>query len=211
MTDPHPASADGGADRPDGDPDPAVDPAPAAAAIEFACPACGHPFEVAAVPEDGLLACPACGAEFFAAADPSDEDRDLADRIAADRQRREQALNDVRIKQVLTERRSLFRTRSYFVVLAGLALVAAVQFAIFSVQRLRGQGFGPRVAAYLAAVAGLLYATVVCVGRIRFYNRELAEPVTKEPAVEPDFSTLSDGSQRVAEAAANLERLSGRG
>ena len=219
MNDPRPA-ADGG---PAGDAGPVdaarspaempVGPGPDGATdLVFACPACGHAFASdTAAPSNGVLTCPACGAEFFAAADPTDEDRELAERMEADLRRREQALNGVRIRQVLTERRSLFRTRSYFVVLACLAVVAAVQLGIYSLQRLRTDGAGLRAAAYLAAAAGLLYAARACAGRVRLYTRELGRPALDEPTAEPDFSTLSDGSQRVAEAAANLERLSGRG
>ncbi len=171
------------------------------------CPACNYTITTAESPEESLTYCPACGADLEAVRAEADFQREQALRIEVERRQRDQQLNEVRIKQVLTERRSLFRTRSYFVVLGTAALVIAIQIAIYSVYRLQHGGFSFRVGAYIAAFLPLLLLMRFCWRKIRQYNLELATPLLPEPAADPDFSTLSDGTQRLDSAAENLDRL----
>ena len=201
MTDPHPAASDdAGADGPTGTDAP----------ILFTCPACGHAVAAAAVPERGLLACPACGAEFFATAEPTDEDRAAAEHLEVEHRRREQELNDLRIKQFVTERQATFRTRSYYVVGLCAAVVVAIQLGWRAVRGFGQLGLDLRPTVYLSGAAAFLVVGWLFLYKVRELDAELAKPVVEEPTTPPDLSTLLDGSQRVADAAANLERLSGR-
>ncbi|QOV88471.1 hypothetical protein [Humisphaera borealis] len=175
----------------------------------FVCPSCGKSFSPAleTAGSDGLIACPACGYQSSYASDVSDADRELALRMEVEQRTREAHLNDIRVKQILTERRSLFRMRSYFVALAVTAAVAAGQLGIWSYGRLMRGGVDLFVIGYLAAILGLAVAAAVCMRQIRRYNAELATPMQTEDLPSPDFSTLSDGSQRLNSVADNLARL----
>jgi DNA-directed RNA polymerase subunit RPC12/RpoP len=184
--------------------------APVPPGLVYACPTCGSEVSVAALPENGLLACPACGAEFFAAADASDEDRELAEQLALDYEVRERHLADLATNQVLLERRSLFRTRTYFAVGIVFFIGLALQLASSLALRLAVESFGAGSAGYVAATVAALLLAVVCFRKIRELNAELAKPVLAEPATPPDFSTLSDGSEYADTAARNLERLGRR-
>ncbi|HLL89183.1 MAG TPA: hypothetical protein VK324_07755 [Tepidisphaeraceae bacterium] len=110
--------------------------------------------------------------------------------------RRQDELDDVRVRQVLTLRRGLFRQRSYCLIGAGALLVLAGQLGWMTYTRVRAAGWQPRPVGYvLIAVVALSCATVL----LRFargFARELATSTMPEPTTPPDFSTLSDGSQR---------------
>jgi hypothetical protein len=173
----------------------------------YTCPTCGGELSVQSVPENGLLACPACGAEFFAATETSEEDREQAERLALDYEVRERHLSDLAANKVLLERRSLFRTRTYFAVGIVFFIGLALQLARYLALRLAVEDFGPRAAGYVAAIVSALLLAVLCFRKIRELNAELAKPVLAEPTTPPEFSTLSDGSEYLDTAARNLERL----
>lgn len=136
---------------------------------------------------------------------------EAAVRAEVDRRTRESRLNEVHVKQVMTERKALFRMRSYFVALAVTAAVAAVQLGIWINSRLHRSGFDLFVIGYAVAIVGMVIAVVFSIRRIRRYTAELAVPVQTDPVDAPDFSTLSDGSQRLDSAAEHLQRLYERG
>lgn len=180
-------------------------------AISFVCPSCNETLEVDAVPQGGLLQCPHCGAEFFATAEESEEDREEARRMELEQQVREERLVEMARNKVLLERRSLFRTRTYFIIGMGLCVAWAMQLTFFSARRaiIEHQGLSLRVCLYLATIVVTLFLSYLCLRRILAINAELAEPVQKEPTKPPEFSTLSDGSQVLEKAARNLEKLGG--
>lgn len=138
---------------------------------------------------------------------PENERLEQELRREVEQRTREAQINDVRVKQVLTERRSLYRTRSYFVALGVTAAVAAAQLGIWCYGRLLRGGIDLFAAGYAVAIAGMIAGVIFSVRRIRHYNAELAIPVQTDPVEPPDFSTLSDGSQRIDSAAENLQRL----
>lgn len=199
----------------DVEPPPATDTGPDAADARL-CPHCDHPLSAwRSETGDESEACPTCGGP-LASADVGATEQERAEQEERLRQEVEQRtraarLDDVRVKQVLTERRSLFRMRSYFVALAVTAAVAAGQLGIWAFARITRGGLDLFVVGYLVAIAGLVAAAIFAVGRVRRYTAELAIPVQRDPIEPPDFSTLSDGSHRLDEAAQALERLNGRG
>jgi len=166
------------------------------------CPVCSAAVWADDVSLDGSLQCPACGSDV-----PFVPDGQEAEAETAEQRDRDSELDSVRVRQVLTERRSLFRMRSYFIALAVTSAVAAGQLGIWCYSRLVRGGLDLFVAGYGLAILGMVVAAVLCISRIRQYNRELAKPLQTEPTAEPDFSTLSDGSQRLDAVAQNLARL----
>jgi len=180
--------------------------------LSFLCPTCQQAVVVDAVPENGLLQCPHCGAEFFATAVETDEDREEIRRLELEQRVREDRLVDLKRNKVLLERRSLYRTRTYFIIGMVLFISWSMQLTFYAARRaiIESEGLSLRVCLYLAAIVVILYFAYLCLRKILAIHAELAEPVQHEPTKPPDFSTLSDGSQRLDEAAKNLERLGGQ-
>jgi hypothetical protein len=179
--------------------------------LSFICPTCSLQFAVAEMPENGLLKCPECGAEFFATAEESDEDRAERERMELEQQVKEDRLGDIRHNKVLLERRSLYRTRTYFVIGMGLCIAWSMQLMFFSARRaiIEHQGLSLRVCLYLATIVVMLFLAYLCLRKIYAINAEASKPVQHEITKPPDFSTLSDGSQLLDKAAKNLEKLGG--
>ena len=170
-----------------------------------ACPECGHTFEPAEPPVNGILECPACRAQFFAPApadgagdgddgnDPTDEAR-----RAEEARRREDQLDVSRFRQVAAYRRGLYRSRSVMIIGVVGLLVAAVQLAAYTIGLVRAAGWGTRPTAYVFAAIACLIGAAMLFRRVPSINRELRESAQKEPDRPPDLSTLSDGTQHAA-------------
>ena len=97
----------------------------------FVCATCSQPIFLTKAPVNGLVQCPYCGAQFFAATDPgeiAEEARAEAEAEAA-RDRRLAELSELRVRQVSTLRRSMIRTRGYFVTGAWACVGAALELA----------------------------------------------------------------------------------
>jgi hypothetical protein len=218
MSDSPPAAGEGAGSGPapaDADPFPIeafVEPAAGAVmGPAFTCHDCGGAVGAGEwCGAGGLFVCPACGAEFFGAYEPTDVDRAAAACLEADHDRRGRELNDLRIKQLVTERRATFRTRSYYVVGLCASAAVAIQLGWRAARGFGRHGVDPRPAAYLSGAIAFLVVGWLCLYKVRELNADLAERVLAEPTTPPDFSTLSDGSHLAAEAAANLERMGGQ-
>ena len=74
--------------------------------------------------------------------------------------------------------------------------VAAVQAGIYLVQHLRHFGLSARVVLYTCIVIAGVYGTVYFMRRAVALHKEATASRIQPPTVDPDFSTLSDGSQR---------------
>ncbi len=180
--------------------------------LSFICPTCSEQFSVPEVPANGLLQCPSCGAEFFATAEESEEDRAQRREMELEQQVKEDRLGDVRHNKVMLERRSLYRTRTYFVIGFGLCIAWSMQLTFFSARRaiVDHEGLSLRVCLYLATIVVMLFLAYLCLRKVFAINAEAAKPVQHDPSKPPDFSTLSDGSQLLEKTARDLERLAGR-
>jgi hypothetical protein len=171
-----------------------------------ACPECGHTFEPAEPPVNGILDCPACRAQFFApapeagAGDDDNDDDDAADeaRRAEEARRREDELDVSRLRQVAAYRRGLYRSRSLVIIGVVGLLVAAVQLAFYTIGLVRAAGWGTRPTAYVFAAIACLMGAAMVFRRVPAINRELRDSAQKEPDRPPDFSTLSDGTHNTA-------------
>lgn len=172
-----------------------------------ACPGCGQPVPADAPAEYGLLQCPWCGAQFFAPASddgpgaesghPGEGPDDAGIDTPPDRRGDFTAeLDGLRVRQIAALRRGGYRERSYCVIAAVALGVVAVQLVILAAQHARSAGWGARPVGYVMFAAFALLAAGYFVRRIVRLTRELKRSAIAPPAHEPDFSTLSDGSQQ---------------
>jgi len=162
---------------------------PADELMTYPCPACG----AAIAPQSdrpNLLICPACQCESFV---PSNDDEPAADESAE--LPRDDEFDSARIRRLATERRSLNRTASYFIVVAGVCIVAIGQLAWMTIQHVRVVGWTPRPIGYLLFVVLAVWGAWYSGTRARALHREAKQSMLAEPASEPDFSTLDDGSK----------------
>jgi hypothetical protein len=164
------------------------------------CPACGQSLPPDLAPTYGWLRCPACGAQFAAATeDAPAETLDYADAATPPDRRGDftAELDGLRVRQIAALRRGAYRTRSYCFVAAAALAVVGVQLVVTTVRGLRSQP--------LWAVGYGVLAALALVGFVHFARRviQLTDELRHSPTAalpppgpEPDFSTLSDGSQQ---------------
>lgn len=182
------------------------------------CPACGQPVapDAAVAGNPNLLQCPACGEQFFAAEDsaidPSDADeqarRELEERHRSrlDEEKHAaatQELSDRRIRLIAMERRALYRSRSWGVILAGVCAVASAQLLIFVLADLRRQNARAVTGLYTIGIPLLLLGVWFFAKKAADFHALAKRTHLTEPDHAPDFSPLSDGSQHVK----NLEAM----
>ena len=105
-------------------------------------------------------------------------------------------LDSVRIRQAVVLRRSLYRSRAYAVVAAVACAAAAAQCAWLAFRHVRALGWGGRPVILFAIMLGAIAGAVFFARRASTLRREAAVTIQPEPGAMPDFSTLSDGSQR---------------
>jgi hypothetical protein len=112
-------------------------------------------------------------------------------------------LNGGRIRQLAALRRGAIRARSWCLIAAGVCGVGAIQLVIFALRGIRGGGWKIRAICYLlVAVAGFVLMGFF-LRRAARLKREIGKSAIGEAEGVPDFSSLSDGSQRWK----NLEEL----
>jgi hypothetical protein len=156
--------------------------------VTYPCPTCGtaitpHP------DRPNLLICPACHAESFLPEPEPPVDDEPSPEL------REAEMDATRIRRLATERRSLNRTASYFIVAASVCIVAIGQLIWMTTQHVRGIGWTPRPIGYLLFVVLALWGTGYFGGRAVALRREAKMSALPEPTRPPDFSTLDDGSK----------------
>jgi len=172
------------------------------------CPFCGKPLGVSD-PAQAVLQCPDCGQQFFLSTAPEDDSTADAEQVEAraddEEAQRDAELSEMRISQVASLRRGAIRTRSWFIVVAAACVVVAIQFIYLAIEKYRvGQRRDPLRDVLCAGI--LLVIVPFVTRRILQLGSEIAESRLKDPTTPPDFSTLSDGSQRWT----NLDQLAGR-
>jgi hypothetical protein len=112
-------------------------------------------------------------------------------------------LDGLRIRQATVLRRSLYRSRAYAVIAAIGCVAVAAQCAMLSYRHVRTIGWGLRPVAFVVLMSCAIAGAIFFARRASGLNREAAATVEPEAVAPPDFSTLSDGSQR----ARNLDEV----
>ena len=168
---------------------------------ELICSECGQEIDPPADPMQNLMVCPACGNQFFIDITPTDEPSngdDEAAREALDRklereQNRERDLDSLRIRALLTERRAMYRTRSFFILGVAGCVIAFYELLDRLLRRGSFNRLGQLAMAILAI--GCVIGAVFFARKIVELQRELRKPMLEEPDHDPDFEPLRDGSQ----------------
>jgi hypothetical protein len=110
---------------------------------------------------------------------------------------RDDELDGLRIRQLAALRRGAYRARSYAIIGAVAGFVVAVQLGIMTVTYVRSRGWGLWPAWYVLFAIATAMVGVYFVHRAMELHREIRTPAPLPPEPEePDFSTLSDGSQQ---------------
>ncbi len=108
-----------------------------------------------------------------------------------------------RISRTIALRRGLNRSRAYSLVGAVACFAGAAQCAYLAVQHVRFRGWELRAIALLMLMVLGNAAALWFIHRAAALRREAQQTQLHEPSSRPDFSNLSDGSQR----AANLNQI----
>ena len=155
-----------------------------------ACLHCGRPVPADAM-QSHLPACPFCGQ--LAIIDDQEPHLSHPPDPANPAE-----LNSLRLRQIITERRGMIRTRTYLLAGTVACVVVAVQSIITAIQS------GGWAAAAELGLALILLAFAWRLGiQTRQVHRRFAQALQHDPARQPDFTSLSDGSQHRR----NLEEL----
>ena len=113
----------------------------------------------------------------------------------------EEHLDRLHIRQATVLRRSLYRGRAYALVGALACAAAAAQCAWLAYRYVRALGWDARPVALVVLMWGAIAGAAWCARRAAALVREARAMGMPDSGMPPDFSTLSDGSQR----ARNLE------
>ena len=105
-------------------------------------------------------------------------------------------LDGLKIRQIALARRSAYRARSYALIGAFACLVIIAQLVYLIITQLRTAGLTVYALAYVLMIPLCGFASVYCFGRAKRYLVEAMTTKLSKPANDPDFSPLSDGSQR---------------
>jgi len=154
----------------------------------YACPQCGGTMSLSP-DRPNLLICPTCQCESFV---PDAEEPATGEPTEVSR---DDAVDVTRIRRLATERRSLNRTASYFIVAAGVCVVGIGQLTWMTIQHVRVIGWTPRPIGYLLFIVLALWGAWHFGSRAAALHREAKASVLPEPTTTPDFSTLDDGSK----------------
>ena len=111
----------------------------------------------------------------------------------------------MRIRQISVMRRAAYRTRSYYIIGLGACVVIAIELCLMTARSIQETHLHFRTPSFLAFVAYCLFLVGAIAGGFFFARRllelqqEIRHSLQKEPAEQPDFSTLQDGTQHIRE------------
>ena len=112
-------------------------------------------------------------------------------------------LNGVRIRQLAALRRAAYRSRSYCIIAIGVCAVGIVQIGYELLLARRSGATALRQILYILGAIALLGIGIQCLKWAIHFHKQAKESRLAPPAKPPDFSNLSDGSQRTR----NLENI----
>ncbi len=161
------------------------------------CPECEEQIEVDLSPEQ-TFRCPYCNAPFFMEGDePITLDEDDPERLELERRKAEE-LDGLRIRQLSQLRRSEYRQRSYAVTGLIACFILIGQAIWMANAHIAERGWELKVVGYIvfalmAVILGYWLTKVVKQLSARIAEHPSTLP---DPSREPDFTLLSDGSNR---------------
>ncbi len=158
------------------------------------CPECGEEVEVARQEWAQEIICPHCGQLFLVAA--LDGSTELRESEIETMPETDEELDGLRIRNLAGARRAAYRSRSHAIVVGLACLVGAIQLVIMTVQRTREPGWDVRCVGFIGFAIFGLYGTWFFLRRAMEMHREAKRSALAQTNDPPDFSTLSDGSQR---------------
>ena len=165
--------------------------------MQFNCPGCNEEVEVSPEFAGQLARCPYCKAEFFASHDQAhlavvdDTSPEISPKDA------EAAFDRLRIENYTALRMGAIRARSWWIIglcLAALTFLDMIGKAVIFVWVFHRWGLDPTLRIIVAA--GTVMFAKNAWRRAADFKREIDRSAISEPTAPPDFSTLSDGSQR---------------
>ena len=159
---------------------------------EYICPACSGTLTARVKDHDQFAVCPHCQGEVTIAA----VDLDPENTWGGSPMNADDELDLQRALRVSTLRRALDRSRSHAIIATIVCAVAIVQLCFSTYQAFRAR-------AIPYAVTYIVLGVVAAIGARYFYRRAdalhreaMRSPLDADSQSAPDFSTLSDGSQR---------------
>ena len=161
-------------------------------APQYHCPACGA--LVAPVSGQRLLVCPECGEQSFIPEDAS-SDENSQNYQEAEPTPDDSELSENRIRQMSNLKRGAYRNRSWCIVGAVACLVGAAELVQMTIHEARRGGVMLSIGFCFAAAAALIGSGYFLRAALQL-SKEIRASSIPEPTTPPDFSTLSDGSQR---------------
>ena len=163
------------------------------------CPRCGNEFQI--TEQSPILQCPACGEQFFPP-EPAEVPTETTE-SPEPKPSTEEELSGMRIRQISVMRRAAYRTRSYYIIGLGACIVIAIELCLMIVRSVRETHLHFGTARLYALVAYCLFLVCSIAGGFFFARRllelqqEIRQSLQKEPSVQPDFSTLQNGTQHI--------------
>ncbi len=162
----------------------------------FTCPHCQQEVAVDAVEPHPFITCPYCGGE-FAVPRAEPEEQDEAEARRRDEEAREAELDGMKIKQISAGRRAAIRARTYLWVGIGGCIAIIGELIHKTYQRITYEHrWDLKAFAFVVGAIAALYGTGYFYRHAAAIGEELKQPLLKDPETPPDFSTLSDGTQR---------------
>lgn len=172
-----------------------TDPAHTPDPPHYLCPNCGQALDSSNA-RSGVVSCPHCGQSVSLVSDETLPTEPIKDDEPAPLDEPDEAdLSGQKIKQISSLRRGAYRTRSWLMIGAVSCIVGAAQLIYLAIQArrngLRLTALGEVLTAVLSLFLGVYFSR-----RALEAHREIQQSRLEEPTTPPDFSTLSDGSQR---------------
>lgn len=185
--------------------------------VTLPCPRCGGAVEATLTDRPQVVDCPHCSAPFVlpalgeqvavarvsAAGDGFIVDDTPGDEEFLRKREREDHLDRLKSRQIVALRKAAYRSRGYQLMGAAICLVGAGQCLYYVyVKSARPDPAVERAVAYLIVLGWLALAAVGIVFGVKLLTkaRQMKEAAERsalaEPDTEPDFTPLSDGSQR---------------
>jgi hypothetical protein len=109
----------------------------------------------------------------------------------------EAELDGLKIRQFTALRRGAIRQRSWSLIAAALCVIGALQLIINAIQLTRHErSWGLWQTLYILIAPIAVYVALYFLKKARALKREIENSNLQQPEAPPDFSTLSDGSER---------------